>query len=199
MAIAEPLVNIEVLSLPTGVQVPKVVIPKSKVTNTNKNVKKTRGRMCRKPLPRLYKTQHIVPASTSQFSQGLTAHQIIMPPPQTSGITYQIYLDDHTKIANNSVQYALLESQPVFLQQTPTSVSIPSSVVSSQPSDVNIQPYKLRERNILPKIPKTVKQVNNCSFCYKRYKNMNEHIKNCQFNPDSRNYKFRKIAPYNPS
>lgn len=203
---------------PIEVQLPKVPIPKVKVTYSNKQNKKPRGRMGRKPRPILPMTRSLASVTTShleQTSSPLQAshqvphqtshqapHQIIMPSPQMPGIAYQIFLGDHTKSANN-VQYTMLQPQPVFLQQTPTSVSTPSSVVISQPSMVINPPYQMRERKTIlsPKVPKIAPKIVNqsyCSFCYKHVNNMNEHIKDCWLNPDSKNYKFRKIAPSTP-
>lgn len=199
---AEPITISEPIEPPIEVQLPKVAIPKIKAPNTNRNAKKPIRRMVRRPRPILPMTRPIASTSTSLMEPTSTQHQIIMPSPQMPGIAYQIFLGDHSKNANNSVQYAMLQSQPVFLQQTPTSVSTPSSVVISQPSIVMNQHYQMRERKnpppLVPKLAPKIVNQNYCPFCYKLFNKMNEHITDCWLNPDSKNYKFRKIAPSTP-
>lgn len=189
---------------PVGIQLKKVAIPKLQKKIVSKKAKKPRGRMGRRPRPILPMTRPIAPANTSHLEQPQTSHQIIMPSSQLPGIAYQIFLGDHGKNSNNPVQYTMLQPQPVFLQQTPTSsVSSPSPVVISQPSMVMNQPYQMTQAKIPPlakisKIaPKLVGQ-SNCTFCYKIFNNMNEHVKECWANPDSKKYMFRKIAPSIP-
>lgn len=190
--ICEPIEPPPTIDIP----LPKVPIPKLSRINANIKVKKPRGRVGRRPRPILPMTRSIVPASTPHMDQPSTPHQIIMPPPQMPGIAYQIFLGDHGKNANNSVQYTMLQPQPVFLQQTPTSVT-------SQPSMVINQSYSMTQGQLQPptKISKIAPKLfgqSYCAFCYKLFKNVNEHIKDCLLNPDSKNYKFRKIAPSNP-
>lgn len=213
--IVEPIIRCEPIEPPVEVSLPKFPIPKIKPIYPRTQIKKPRGRTGRKPRPILPMTRPIAPASSSHLEQTSvphqtplqashqtphqTPHQIIMPSPHMSGIAYQIFLGDHTKNTNN-VQYTMLQPQQVFLQQTPTAVSTPSPVVISQPSMVINTPYQMRERKTIQpaKIaPKIVKQ-SYCTFCYKHFKNVNEHIKDCGLNPDSKNYKFRKIAPSTP-
>lgn len=188
---------------PPAVQLPKIAIPKLPRKIVSKKAKKPRGRMGRRPRPILPMTRPIAPASTSHLEQPQTSHQIIMPSSQIPGIAYQIFLGDNGKNSSNSVQY-MLQPQPVFLQQTPTSsVSSPSSVVISQPSMVINQPYQMTQAQIPPlaKIPKIAPKIvgqTNCTFCYKIFNNMNEHVKECWANPDSKKYMYRKIAPSIP-
>ncbi|CAI6372356.1 unnamed protein product [Macrosiphum euphorbiae] len=157
-----------------------------------KTVKKPRGRRGRKPRPILPMTRPIASASTSHLEQASTQHQLIVPSTQMPGIAYQIFLGDNVKDSNNPVQYTMLQPQPVFLQQTPTSVSNTSPVVISQS-------YPMTRSQVLgPKIPQIAPQIISpgyCSFCYKHFKNLNEHVKECWANPESKSYKFRKIAP----
>ncbi|XP_060873503.1 uncharacterized protein LOC132947265 isoform X2 [Metopolophium dirhodum] len=157
-----------------------------------KTVKKPRGRMGRRPRPILPMTRPIASASTSHLEQASTQHQLIVPSTQMPGIAYQIFLGDNVKNSNNPVQYTMLQPRPVFLQPSPTPVSNTSPVVISQSYPMT------RSQVPSPKIPKiarkTVSQVY-CSFCYKLFKNINEHVKECWANPESKSYKFRKIAP----
>lgn len=173
------------------IQVKKNALPKLNF----KTVKKPRGRMGRRPRPILPMTQPIASASTSHLEQA--QHQIIMPSPQMPGIAYQIFLGDHGKNSNNPVQYTMLQPRPVFLQQTSTPVTTPSSVMISQPYPVT------RSQVSTPKIPKIAPKSSMvsqtyCSFCYKLFKNVKEHVKECWANPASKSYKFRKIAPSTP-
>ncbi|XP_026805199.1 uncharacterized protein LOC113548495 isoform X2 [Rhopalosiphum maidis] len=173
------------------IQVKKIALPKLNF----KTVKKPRGRMGRRPRPILPMTQPIASASTSHLEQA--QHQIIMPSPQMPGIAYQIFLGDHSKNSNNPVQYTMLQPRPVFLQQTSTPVTTPSSVMISQPYPVT------RSQVSTPKIPKIAPKSSMvsqtyCSFCYKLFKNVKEHVKECWANPASKSYKFRKIAPSTP-
>lgn len=180
------------------IRMPKVVIPKVHKTAPNKKVKLPKGRKCRKPRAILPMTQPIASASTSHLEQTPTSHQIIMPSSQMPGIAYQIILGDHNTNSNTPVQYTMLQHQPVFLQQTPTSVSTPSPVVISQPSMVINQSYQMSQTQVQPsaKVSKiTTRSRSSCLFCYKLFNNVNEHIKECWLNPDSTRYKFRKIAP----
>ncbi|XP_025207794.1 uncharacterized protein LOC112603453 [Melanaphis sacchari] len=166
------------------IQVKKVALPRLNF----KTVKKPRGPMGRRPRPILPMTQPIASASTSHLEQTSTQHQIIMPSPQMPGIAYQIFLGDHGKNSNNPVQYTMLQPRPLFLQQTSTPVSTPSSVMISQSYPVT------------PKIPKIAPKISQsyCSFCYKLFNNVKEHVKECWANPASKSYKFRKIAPSTP-
>ncbi|XP_050057883.1 max-binding protein MNT-like [Aphis gossypii] len=173
------------------IQVKKVSLPKL----NSKTVKKPRGRMGRRPRPILPMTQPIASTSTSLLEQASTQHQIIMPSTQMPGIAYQIFLGDNGKNSNNSVQYTMLQPRPVFLQQASTPVSTPSSMMISQPYPVT------RSQVSTAKIPKIAPKMMNqsyCSFCYKLFKNIKEHVKECWANPASKNYKFRKIAPSTP-
>lgn len=190
------------------IPLPKVAIPKlHKAISLKKMTRKTRNR---KILPM---TKPIAPASTSHVEQAPhqtplqtshpTSHQIIMPSSQMPGIAYQIFLGDHSKNSTNPVQYTMLQPQPVFLQQTPTSVSSASQVVMSQPSMVISQPFQMTQAQIqtstkMPQIaPKVVtrSRKSSCTFCYKLFYNLDAHLKECWLNPDSKRYKFRKIAP----
>lgn len=189
--------------LPFEIKCPKVAIPKLKRTNANKKVKKPRGRTGRRPRPILPMTRPIASAGTSHLEQATTPHQIIMPSPQLPGIAYQIILGDHGKNSNNSVQYTMLQSQPMFLQQTSSSVRNSSPVVISQPSHIINQAFQMTQAQIpksskIPKIAPKIVGQNYCSFCYKLFSNMSEHVKECWANPDSKSYKFRKIAPSTP-
>lgn len=180
------------------IRMPKVAIPKIHKIAPNKKVKLPKGRRCRKPRAILPMTQPIASASTSHLEQTPTSHQIIMPSSQMPGIAYQIILGDHSKNSNTPVQYTMLQHQPVFLQQTPTSVSTPSSVVISQPSMVINQSYQMTQTQVQPsaKVSKiATRSRSSCLFCYKLFNNLNEHLKECWLNPDSTRYKFRKIAP----
>jgi len=181
------------------IQCPKIPIPRLPKTNANKKVQKPRGRMGRRPRPILPMAVPIATTSTSHIEQASTQHQIIMPSPQMPGIAYQIFLGDHGKNSNNPVHYTMLQSQPMFLQQSST-VNNPSSVVLSQSSVVINQPYQMAQDQIpvsakMTKIAPKIVGQSLCSFCYKIFNKMNEHIKECWANPDSKNYKFRKIAP----
>lgn len=180
------------------IRMPKVAIPKIHKTISNKKVKLPKGRRCRKPRAILPMAQPIASASTSHLEQTPTSHQIIMPSSQMPGIAYQIILGDHSKNSNTPVQYTMLQHQPVFLQQTPTSVSTPSSVVISQPSMVINQSYQMTQTQVQPsaKVSKiATRSRSSCLFCYKLFSNLNEHLKECWLNPNSTRYKFRKIAP----
>lgn len=193
----EPIINCEPIEIPLQ----KIPIPRLSKINANKKIKKPRGRMGRKPRPILPMTRPIVSATTPHIEPTTTPH-LIVPSPQMPGIAYQIFLGDNVKNPNNQVQYTMVQSQPVFLQQTSTSATTPSSVVISQPSMVMNQTYQMTQTQVQsiknPKIaPKMVGQ-SYCSFCYKRFNNMNEHSKECWANPTSKNYKFRKIAPSIP-
>lgn len=164
------------------------------------------------------------PTTSTSLEQPSTQHQIIMPSSSVPGIAYQIFLGDRLKNANSPVQYAMLQSQPMFLQQTPSSVATPSSVVMSQPTMVMSQPPVIMSQPsvVMSQPPIVVSQPfpmtrsktqkpssnkiiapkiagqNHCSFCYKLFNNLNDHIKECWANPESKNYKFRKIAPSTP-
>lgn len=172
-----------------GIKLSKVAIPKLHRIREVK-VKKPRGRRPRPILP-------IPSTSTSHVEQASAPHQIIMPSPQIPGIAYQIFLNDHGKNSNNTIQYTM---QPVFLQQTPTSVASSTPLVISQSA------YQTRYQAKAqipppPKITKIAPKLGNqiyCSFCYNPVNNMNDHLKMCELNPDSKNYKFRKIAPFTP-
>ncbi|CAI6363974.1 unnamed protein product [Macrosiphum euphorbiae] len=157
-----------------------------------KTAKKPRGRVGRRPRPILPMTRPIASASTSHLEQASTQHQLIVPSTQMPGIAYQIFLGDNVKNSNNSVQYTMLQPRPVFLQPTPTSVSNTSPVVISQS-------YPMTRSQVPgPKVPKIAPKIVSqayCSFCYKLFKNLNEHVKECWANPESKSYKFRKIAP----
>lgn len=164
------------------------------------------------------------PTTSTSLEQPSTQHQILMPSPSVPGIAYQIFLGDRLKNTNSPVQYAMLQSQPMFLQQTPSSVATPSSVVMSspnmvmsqppvvmsqpsvvmsQPSIVVSQPFPMtRSKTQKPSsnkliAPKIVGQ-SHCLFCFKLFSNLNEHVKECWANPESKNYKYRKIAPSTP-
>ncbi|XP_022176456.1 uncharacterized protein LOC111037916 [Myzus persicae] len=157
-----------------------------------KPAKKPRGRMGRRPRPILPMTRPIASVSTPHLEQASTQHQLIMPSTQMPGIAYQIFLGDHGKNSNNPVQYTMLQPRPVFLQQSPSSVSNTSPVVISQSYPMT------RSQVPCPKVPKIAPKIVSqtyCSFCYKLFKNMNEHVKECWANPASKSYKFRKIAP----
>lgn len=158
-----------------------------------KTVKKPKGQIGRKPRPILPMTRPIASASTSHLEQASTQHQLIMPSTQVPGIAYQIFLGDHGKNSNNPVQYTMLQPRPVFLQSSPTSaVSNTSPVVISQSYPVTRSQVS---GPIVPKIaPKVVSQTY-CSFCYKFFKDMKEHVQLCWANPASKSYKYRKIAP----
>lgn len=193
------------------IPLPKVAIPKlHKAISLKKVTRKTRKTGNRKILPM---TNPIAPASTSHLEQAPhqtplqtshpTSHQIIMPSSQIPGIAYQIFLGDHSKNSTNPVQYTMLQPQPVYLQQTPTSVSSASQVVMSQPSMVINQPFQMtqaeiqtstKRRRIAPKIMTRSRKIS-CTFCYKLFNNLDVHLKECWLNPDSKRYKFRKIAP----
>lgn len=172
---------------------PAIDIQVKTISKVNfKPVKKPRGRMGRRPRPILPMTRSIASASTSHLEQATTQHQLIVPSTQMSGIAYQIFLGDNGKNSNNPVQYTMLQPQPVFLQSSQTPVSNTSPVVISQT-------YPMTRSQVpnpkIPKIaPKLVSQAY-CSFCYKLFKNINEHVKECWANPESKSYKFRKIAP----
>ncbi|XP_001942840.1 uncharacterized protein LOC100158746 isoform X2 [Acyrthosiphon pisum] len=161
-----------------------------------KTVKKPRGRMGRRPRPILPMTRPIASASTSHLEQASTQHQLIVPSTQMPGIAYQIFLGDNVKNSNNPVQYTMLQPRPVFLQPSQTSVSNTSPVVISQS-------YPMTRSQVPgPKVPKIAPKIASktvcqayCSFCYKLFKNLNEHVKECWANPESKSYKFRKIAP----
>lgn len=196
----EPTIRCEPIDpLTFEIQCPKIAIPRLK-TNANKRAQKPRGRMGRRPRRILPMTVPIATTNTSHIEQTSTPHQIIVPSPQMSGIAYQIFLGDHGKNSNNPVQYTMLQSQPMFLQQTPSTVNTPSSVVISQSSMVINQPYQMTQAQIpaqtkITKIAPKIVGQSLCSFCYKIFNKMNEHVKECWANPDSKNYKFRKIAP----
>jgi len=193
----EPTKNCEPIKIPplVDVEIPKVVKPKIYKKKVNKRLKKPTKRVGLRPRPILPMTQPIASVSTSHLEQVSTPHQIIMPSTQMAGIAYQIFLGDHSKNSNNPVQYTMLQPQSVFLQQNPTSVSTSSSVVISQP-------YQMTQAQIpAPKIPKIAPKIvgqSYCSFCYQLFNNINGHIKDCWLNPDSKSYKFRKIAPSTP-
>jgi len=197
----EPTIRCEPIDpLMFEVQCPKIAIPRLPRTCANKKVQKPKGRMGRRPRPILPMTVPIATTSTSHMEQAATPHQIIVPSPQMPGIAYQIFLGDHGKNSNNPVQYTMLQSQPMFLQQTPSAVNNPSSVVLSQSSVVINQSYQMTQAQIpaqtkVTKIAPKIVGQSLCSFCYKLFNNMNEHVKECWANPDSKNYKFRKIAP----
>jgi len=157
-----------------------------------KTVKKPRGRVGRRPRPILPMTRPIASSNTSHLEQASTQHQLIVPSTQMPGIAYQIFLGDNVKTSNNPVQYTMLQPQPVFLQPSLTSVSNTSPVVISQS-------YPMTQSQVPgPRIPKIAPKIASqayCSFCYKLFKNINEHVKECWANPESKSYKFRKIAP----
>lgn len=191
----------EPIELPTK-KLTKVAIPKLR-SNTDKKVKKPRGRLGRRPRPILPMTRSmttITSANTTHLEQ--TQHQLIMPSPQIPGIAYQIILGDHkTANVNNPVQYTMIQPQPVFLQQTPTSTSTSSVVISQPPQGVVInQPYQMTQaqHSVTSKVTKIAPKMTGqslCKFCCTWRKNINEHLKECLANPDCKNYKFRKIAP----
>jgi hypothetical protein len=190
-------INIEPIEIPLQ----KIPIPRLTKINANKKIKKPRGRMGRRPRPILPMTRPIVSATTPHIEPTAAPH-LIVPSPQMPGISYQIFLGDNGKNPNNQVQYTMVQSQPVFLQQTSTSATTPSSVVISQPSMVMSQTYQMTQAQVQsvknPKIaPKMVGQ-SYCLFCFKLINNMNEHSKECWANPTSKNNKFRKIAPSTP-
>jgi len=191
----QPTIVCEPLPAPPPPPPPAIDIQVKKIAPSKvnfKTVKKPRGRMGRRPRPILPMTRPIASASTSHLEQASTQHQLIVPSTQMPGIAYQIFLGDNVKNPNNPVQYTMLQPRPVFLQPSPTSVSNTSPVVISQSYPMT------RSQVPSPKIPKiarkTVSQVY-CSFCYKLFKNINEHVKECWANPESKSYKFRKIAP----
>eukprot|EP00102_Acyrthosiphon_pisum_P026058 XP_016663268.1 PREDICTED: uncharacterized protein LOC107884839 [Acyrthosiphon pisum] len=175
---------------PAAIDIQKKKIGASKVNL--KTVKKPRGRMGRRPRPILPMTRPIASASTSHLEQASTKHQLIVPSTQMPGIAYQIFLGDNIKNSNNPIQYTMLQPQPVFLQPSPTSVSNTSSVMISQS-------YSMTQSQVPgPKIPEIAPKIVSqgyCSFCYKHFKNLNEHVKECWANPESKSYKYRKIAP----
>lgn len=116
---------------------------------------------------------------------------LIHHPIMTPGIPYQIVLGDHGDNFNNSVQYTMIQPQPVFLQQTPTTVI-------SQPSMIINQSYQMTRAQIQPSTEvlkndtkKIIGQIY-CKFYYKLFNNIHEHIKVCFLNHNSKNYKFRK-------
>lgn len=197
--ICEPIEPIEPIEPSRfDIKLSKVAIPKlHKVKEVKEKVKKPRGRTGRRPRPILPMTRSIPSTSTSHLEQASTPHQIIMPSPQMPGIAYQIFLGDHGKNSNNSVQYTM---QPVFLQRTPTSSASTTPVVISQSA------YQTRYQTKAqipppPKITKIAPKLGSqvyCSYCYNPVNNMNDHIKICELNPESKNYKFRKIAPFTP-
>lgn len=191
----EPIESPMIESPTIEISLPKIPIPRVAKTNAYKKVKKPRGRMGRRPRPILPMTRPIASAATPHIEPTATPH-LIVPSPQMPGIAYQIFLGDHSKNPNNQVQYTMLQSQPVFLQQTSTSATTPSSVVINQPSMVH-QTYQMTQTQVpSAKNPKIVSQ-SYCSFCYKLFNNMNEHSKECWANPASKS-KFRKIAPSTP-
>lgn len=191
----EPItIKCEPIESPTiEIPLPKIPIPRLAKINANKKVKKPRGRMGRRPRPILPMTQASV--TTPLLEPTATPH-LIVPSPQMPGIAYQIFLGDHGKNPNNQVQYTMLQSQPLFLQQTSTSGTTPSSVVISQPSMVIDQTYQAQLSSA-----KNAKMAGQsyCPFCYNCFTHLNEHSKQCWANPASKNYKkkitFRRIAP----
>lgn len=191
-----PALGRDLVGPPPSIKLPKVAIPKLRKTVTKRKVKKPKGRMGRKPRPILPMTRPV--ASTSHVDQPSTApHQILMPSSQMPGIAYQFFLGDQNKNSNNPVQYTMLQPQPVFLQQTPTSVSTPSPVVLSQPYQMGQAQIRPPPKNakIPPKIAPKAFPQSFCTFCYKYVNNLREHLKECALNPNGKNYKFRKIAP----
>ncbi|XP_050428683.1 uncharacterized protein LOC126838366, partial [Adelges cooleyi] len=182
----------------------KFVIPKLKKINSfiNESITKRKKRNVNKlrtsrPRPILPMTQTVTSTNHPQLDQTSKPSQIIMPSPQMPGISYQIILGDHkTANTNNQVQYAMLQPQPLFLQQTPTSVTS-SSMVINQPSQGMVinQPYQMIQTTAqLPSANKIVAH-DYCTYCFTVVNNMNEHVMECWANPNSKNYKFRKIAP----
>lgn len=190
------------------IPLPKVAIPKiHSAISLKKVTRKLRRRRNRTILPM---DAHVAPASTSHMGQVPlqtsypTPHQIIMPSSQMPGIAYQIILGDHNKNSTNPVRYTMIQPQPMFIQQTPTSVSSASPVVMNQPSMVINQPFHMNQSPIQSstKVPHSASKKiisssrkARCLFCYKLFHNLDVHFKECWLNPDSSCYKFRKIAP----
>ncbi|VVC31779.1 Hypothetical protein CINCED_3A021254 [Cinara cedri] len=182
---------------PLKIKLSKVAIPKlHKIKEVKEKIKKPRGRTGRRPRPILPMTQPIASTSTSHLEKASTPHQIIMPSPQMPGIAYQIFLGDHAKNSNNSVQYTM---QPVFLQQPPTSAASSTPVVISQSAYQTR--YQTKAQIPVTKMAKIAPKLSTriyCAHCYNPVYNMNDHIQICELNPESKNYKFRKIAPSTP-
>lgn len=117
----------------------KVAIPKLK-SNARIVVKKPSSSKPKfKPiLPLTQPRTTSVSANTTHLKQGQHQHQLIMPPSQLPGITYQIFLGkQQTANSNNMLQYTMLQPQPVILQQTSSSDFSSSQVVGSLINNVS--------------------------------------------------------------
>ncbi|XP_050533117.1 uncharacterized protein LOC126901033 [Daktulosphaira vitifoliae] len=183
----------------------KVAIPKLKRINSfiNESIKKSKVKntyklRSSKPRAILPMKHSTISAKVSKLDQTPNSGQILMPSPQMSGIAYQIILKNHeTTNANNQLQYTMLQPQSLFLQQTPNSATSSSSVMINQSSQSMVinQPYQVTQTTAQIPVPNKIVAQNYCTFCYCVVNNMNDHLIECWANPNSKNYKFRKIAP----
>lgn len=153
-------INPTIRCKPSKLEVQRSKIVKPNLQKKNAKKPKSRGRTGLRPRPRpiMPKAQPITPASTPCLEQASTSHQIIMPPTQMPGIAYHIVLGDHNEHFNNPVQYAVLQPQPMFLQQTSSTVNNTSSVVINQSSMVINKSYQVAQAQIShPPPPKLIK------------------------------------------